>query len=383
MMTFAERTGLSSRRRSRRYLWTDAFAVCNFLGLARETGDGRFAELAVRLVDRVHQELGRHREDDSRKGWISGLAEAEGAARPTCGGLRIGKSLPERKVSEAFDPVLEWDRDGQYFHYLTKWTFALDQVARQTGEPTFHVWARELLAVAHHAFTYGPSGRRRMIWKSSIDRSRPLVPSMGAHDPLDGFVRTVEVEATSHALGAPAVPDLEAARLDFAQMLERIGLETDDPLGLGGLLTDAHRLAQIDAAHPLVARLLQAALRGVERYREMPARGLPAEHRLAFRELGLSIGLASVPMLRADTRSRRLETAAQHALAELGRYLGLREEIETFWLIPRHRESDTWQEHADINDVMLSTSLAPEGFVLLATPARTAAGDVGAGAPAT
>ncbi len=33
MASFAERTGLTSNRPPQRYLWTDAFAVCNFLGL--------------------------------------------------------------------------------------------------------------------------------------------------------------------------------------------------------------------------------------------------------------------------------------------------------------------------------------------------------------
>ena len=31
MTRFAERTGLTGARLPRRYLWTDAFAVCNFL----------------------------------------------------------------------------------------------------------------------------------------------------------------------------------------------------------------------------------------------------------------------------------------------------------------------------------------------------------------
>src|SRR5437762_3302437 len=75
MMSFAERTGLTGDGVSRRYLWTDAFAVCNFLGLARATGEARCRELALRLVDRVHHGLGRHRSDDPRTGWISSLGE--------------------------------------------------------------------------------------------------------------------------------------------------------------------------------------------------------------------------------------------------------------------------------------------------------------------
>src|SRR5438105_10487508 len=97
MLRFAERTGLIGDGPSRRYLWTDAFAVCNFLGLSRATGERRYEELAVTLIDRVHHVLGRHRPDDRRRGWISGLDEREGERHPTRGGLRIGKPLAERQ----------------------------------------------------------------------------------------------------------------------------------------------------------------------------------------------------------------------------------------------------------------------------------------------
>jgi hypothetical protein len=144
MNDFAVRTGLDSDQPVQRYLWTDAFAVCNYLGLARNTGDQRYRDLVLRLVSQVHHTLGRHRQDDARHGWISGLAEGEGEAHPTRGGLRIGKPLPERGARDAFDERLEWDRDGQYFHYLTKWMHALDQLSRATGESRYNLWAREL-----------------------------------------------------------------------------------------------------------------------------------------------------------------------------------------------------------------------------------------------
>jgi hypothetical protein len=47
MHRFAERTGLGSAQTPRRYLWTDAFAVCNLLALERVTGEGRYVELAL------------------------------------------------------------------------------------------------------------------------------------------------------------------------------------------------------------------------------------------------------------------------------------------------------------------------------------------------
>ena len=77
MVRFAERTGITSERPGRRYLWTDAFAVCNFLGLAHVTGDGSHEALALRLVAHVHEELGRYRADDRRRGWLSGLPDAK------------------------------------------------------------------------------------------------------------------------------------------------------------------------------------------------------------------------------------------------------------------------------------------------------------------
>jgi hypothetical protein len=101
--------------------------------------------------------LGRHRDDDRRTGWISGLADGLGELHPTCGGLRMGKPLPERRPDQPVDDSLEWDRDGQYFHYLTKWMHALDQVTRATGQPMFSEWARELAHSAHRAFTYRPT----------------------------------------------------------------------------------------------------------------------------------------------------------------------------------------------------------------------------------
>jgi hypothetical protein len=46
-------------------------------------------------------------------------------------------------------------------------------------------------------------------------------------------------------------------------------------------------------------------------------------------------------------------------------YLPLRDAIETFWRDPANQRSDTWTGHRDINDVMLATSLAPDGFLML------------------
>lgn len=370
MLRFAERTGLSSGAAPRRYLWTDAFAVCNFLGLARATGERRYRDLALQLVDQVHQVLGRYRPGSPRAGWLSGLGEAEGAAHPTRGGLRIGKRLPERAPGEPFDEGLEWDRDGQYFHYLTRWMHALDQTARATGQVRFNLWARELAETAHRAFSYGGPGNRRMVWKMSVDLARPLVPSMGQHDPLDGLVTAWQVGATAAALGAGeselAMTDIVA---DFAEMLGGHDLATADPLGLGGLLTDAARAAQLGirveaAGGELLEILLASALLGLPLYQRSGDLRRPAERRLAFRELGLSIGLRALEPARAAwERTGGADAVGRKLLDALAEHRPLGEAIEAFWRDPAHRQVPSWLDHRDINDVMLATSLAPEGFV--------------------
>ncbi|HJX55592.1 MAG TPA: hypothetical protein VJ350_02035, partial [Methanoregula sp.] len=200
MLVFARLTGLEpAGPHPQRYLWTDAFAVCNYLELFRQTGNIMYRDLALRLVDQVHHTLGRHREDDTRSGWISGLPEREGELHPTLGGLRIGKHDKERAPGEPFNERREWDQDGQYYHYLTKWMHALNQVSRATGDVKYLTWAIELALTVHAAFTFAPGSgaRKRMYWKMSTDLTRPLVPSMGQHDPLDGFVTYHELQLTA------------------------------------------------------------------------------------------------------------------------------------------------------------------------------------------
>ena len=378
MAGFVQRTGLDAAQEPRRYLWTDAFAVCNLLGLARHTGDPGYTRLALRLADQVHHTLGRHRADGPARGWLSGLGEHEGETHPTRGGLRIGKRLPERGMDQAFDHQLEWERDGQYFHYLTKWMHALDQLSRSTGQPRFRQWAGELAVTAHDAFSYQPadSPRPRMFWKMSIDLSRPLVSSMGQHDPLDGYVTAMQLGAAVGGLPHPdSRPQLERASRDFAAMLQVTELASADPLGIGGLLSDAYRVEQLIrlGAMPddgLLERLLGAALTGLEVYAGSGELRAPARYRLAFRELGLAIGLEAAHRMHegASQAHSTLSPRTRKRLEALQRYLSLGDDIESFWLRPENQRTDTWVEHRDINEVMLATRLVPDGFLVFAAP---------------
>ena len=379
MTEFARMTGLSSTGKvpPRRYLWTDAFAVCNFLELYRQTCDEKWSHLALRLVEQVHNILGRHRDDDSRVGWISGLDEQEGKAHPTMGGLRIGKEMNERRVNDPFDEHLEWDRDGQYYHYLTKWMHALNRVSRVTGDLNYNIWAMELAKTAYAKFVYfTPSGgQKRMYWKMSIDLTYPLVTSMGHHDPLDGFITYNQLKATaSKDIENQMWPDLIEEITEMGKICEAKSWATDDPLGIGGLLSDAFKVAQLIVYEnfeqtELLKKLLDSALQGLRLYEGRSPLKLPADYRLAFRELGLSIGLRAVEKLHAlinQNDAHVHKTPALYSRVEsLMRYLQLRDEIEVFWLKRTNREVDTWKEHLDINMVMLATSLAPDGYLKL------------------
>jgi len=378
MLEFADLTGLSSAREvPQRYLWTDSFAVCNFLELYRQTSDEHYKQLALHLVDQVHNILGRHRGDDPRTGWISGLDEKEGQIHPTRGGLRIGKGMIERRPDDPYDERLEWDRDGQYYHYLTKWMHALNRVSRVTGDSTYNRWAVELAKTAYARFTYVPSSgsQKRMYWKMSIDLSYPLVASMGHHDPLDGFITYLQLQATTaKETNKSTELDLGVEIRAMANICDGKSWATDDSLGIGELLSTACKLAQLiilegSLQADLLDLLLASSITGLQSYTRGNPLKLPAHYRLAFRELGLSIGLHAIEKLPGLIKQISRDFKMKHRLLSrtesLMQYTPLRDSIETYWLEPTNREAGDWMAHGDINMVMLATSLAPDGYLLL------------------
>jgi len=375
MLDFASLTGLTPvDAHPRRYLWTDAFAVCNYFELFRQTDDETYRDLGLCLVDQVHHTLGRHRDDDPRSGWISGLDEVEGERHPTKGGLRIGKQLNERKLKDPPNERLEWDQDGQYYHYLTKWIHALNCVSRVTKDPTYLRWAIELAQTAHARFTYASTfGRqKRMYWKMSIDLTYPLVSSMGQHDPLDGFVTYNELQAAvTRDFGESSLPGLKPEIAEMAEICRGIKLVTDDPLGIGGLLFDASRIAQLMIQDglkniSLLETVVDSALLGMEAFVKGETLEYPGEFRLAFRELGLSIGLSAIEKLMKGIEENpslfQQKNHLQRQVEDLMEFMPLRETIEQFWMAGKNREVSTWTLHREINMVMLATAWLPAYF---------------------
>ena len=217
-----------------------------------------------------------------------------------------------------------------------------------------------------------------MVWKMSIDLSRAQVPSMGKHDPLDGYITSLQLTATAAALPVPDTgPKLARETGEYARMIRDGDWTTDDPLGLGGLLIDAFRVQQllyqgVTMEPLLLENLLDAAITGLHFYARSDELWQPARFRLAFRELGLAIGLQAVERMQhalASQGQHDAEKPGERArLDTLMRYTGLRDDIEAFWRTPEHQHNDTWAEHRDINEVMLASSLAPDGLLELFPP---------------
>ncbi len=369
MMEFAAFTGLEPvDDNPQRYLWTDAFAVCNYLQLSKQTGDKKYIDLAIRLVDQVHHVLGKHREDNNRTGWISGLKDQEAEIHPTVGGLRIGKKINERKPSEPVDQRLEWEQDGQYYHYLTKWMHALNRVGKVIENPIYIRWAAELAKTAHNAFTYLPANRERkmMHWKMSIDLSYPLVPSIGQHDPLDGFVTYNELQISAKEFNLSRIPLLGREISEMNDICRGMNWTTNDPLGIGGILFDATRVAQfivnenMDYSY-LLESILDSASAGLGLFISSSPLKFPPDYRLAFRELGLSIGLKGIKSI--EKFFNESNPPLYEIISSLTNYFSVGDAIEEFWV--QNRRLVSWREHREINMVMLATSLIPDSFLLI------------------
>ena len=209
----------------------------------------------------------------------------------------------------------------------------------------------------------------------STDLTRPRVTSMGQHDPLDGFITYNELQLTAAKdFGLPSHAGLKADSADMADICRGMNLVTDDPLGIGGLLSDASRIAQLtikrgSAFGNLLEFILGAARDGLDCYTRTSPLELPAGYRLAFRELGLSIGLAGTEMLAAwidehpDLFGR--SEVLQRLVESLALYGPLGKNIEQFWMHDTNRQAATWTGHREINMVTLATSLSPRGFLVL------------------
>lgn len=188
-----------------RYLWTDAFGVVLCVSLFRELGDRHWLHEAETLVGEVERVLGRPR------------------------GIRIGEAP---------------DRDGQYFHYLAMWLFALARLGDL--KPEYRNRGIALARDIHPAFVIPGRG---VFWKAEEDLSGPYPGyGFGAMDAYGGYV--------SYRL-----LDEDALAAEIAQMRDLIEqdwrrLDIDQDLGLGMMLWLAHFFPDEPWARAQTARSL-------------------------------------------------------------------------------------------------------------------------------
>jgi hypothetical protein len=197
---------------------------------------------------------------------------------------------------------------------------------------------------------------------------------------LDGFITFRE------ALHATANSPIDAETTDLSSAIETLSAlcpdgdwTTDDPLGIGGLLFDAGRLCQLIGRNRLgdvrlLEQVLTACANGLARVLASRDLNRPISHRLAFRELGMAIGLKALPMIAdaIDSGSLGSSMALRETIQLLLPCETLGEDIVDIWLPRAAQPQDrTWQAHQNINDVMLATALIPDVFLSLGVRRRT------------
>ena len=138
------------------------------------------------------------------------------------------------KKYQPYDANKEWERDGQYFHYLSKWMLALHCSYRLTNEINYLQYALELADTSFNKFSYIDqySTTKQMYWKMSIDLTYPLVDSMGQHDPLDGLITYLGLQHDAATVrGSSKLVLLDAEINDLKVLCESLNWVTSDALG--------------------------------------------------------------------------------------------------------------------------------------------------------
>jgi hypothetical protein len=230
-----------------RYLWTDAFGVVLLVSLYKALDEEQYLHQAEGVVENVERILGRPR------------------------GIRIGE---------------EADRDGQYFHYLAMWLYALAVLGNYI--PEYRLRGIRLVREIHDAFVLPGHG---VVWKMTEDLRAPYPGyGLGALDAYDGYVsyRLLDERELEKEIG------------EMSSLIERDveGLTITQDLGIGMMLWMSHffpteRWARIQ--QPRCLDMLDRMWQPAKYFSREP--NLP-EVRIAFANYGVSIGLQSVDRMR-------------------------------------------------------------------------------------
>ena len=227
-----------------RYLWTDAFGLVLYLSLYKLSADETYLRKSRVLVDEVYRVLGRQK------------------------GLRIGE---------------EEDRDGQYYHYLAMWIYALTHYGRV--EPGYTSEAIRLVKQIHPHFVLPDYG---VIWKMKEDLSGPYPGyGLGSMDAFDGYVMYKLLDADALA------EEIEEMHQIISREYENLFIDQD--LGLGMMLWLSHFFPE----EPWAQHQRKRSLRHLDSlWVDTPGyfcrqQGLRSV-KFAFTNYGISLGLQAV-----------------------------------------------------------------------------------------
>ena len=180
---------------------------------------------------------------------------------------------------------------------------------------------------------------------------------MGLHDVL--MVSSLFAKCSISIVkifGDAAVSGLSHATQALFALCEHGQWATNDPLGVGGLLFDACRLCQLlGQENRREFRLLEDVMQGSgDGLMIMLKTGYlkrPAQHRLAFRELGLAIGLRAVPIIanefQSESKAFGSRPSARRLIDLLLPYERLSDEIIDFWLPYAENPDESWKAHQE------------------------------------
>lgn len=270
-----------------RYLWTDAFGLVLLVSLYNATRDPAYLQKAESLVRAVDRVLGRTK------------------------GYRIGE---------------EPGRDGQYYHYLAMWMYALGRLGRI--DPKYRQKAIDLVRAVHPRFLIPGVG---VAWKMKEDLSEPYPGyGLGALDAFHGYVVYSQL----------APDELQVEIGEMRTIVERThrALHIDQDLGLGMMLWMTHFVR----AEPWAVLQRRLSLQTLATMWIDPP-GYYCRHpgtpnvRFAFTNYGVSLGLQAASVLPGHVQK-------------------INDYFETY------RSGDEYDRSA-ITHVMACTSLYPGEFI--------------------